>query len=165
MGEVDHVRFHGNASYDRLDHSTQLTLSVFCTLTWLHKYTDMPTLDASLIDEMLCVHFDGVWETAGPIFLDLLTLAESWLDRPDEYHTTQVMTMLMAFRSIATTIHCHPSDNVALAQRYEHIASRLVAWFEARADAQAAKRSEWEMFAKMARRLTNWEGDNPDWAS
>ncbi len=109
---------------------------------------------------MLSVHFDGVWETLVPILSELLNSAESWLDRKDEYHTTEVMTMLVAFRSVASAFECDPAENDLLAQRYENLASRLVEWFESRALVQKEKQKEWEMFANLARRLINWRNGN-----
>lgn len=120
-------------------------------------------MDTHLIDRMLSVHFDGVWDTLVPILSEFLDSAEAWLDREDEYHTTQVMTILVSFRSVAATFGCDPAENDFLALRYEKAVFRLVKWFESSAQTQEEKRKEWEMFAELARRLKNWESADPDY--
>ena len=81
---------------------------------------------------VLSLDFDGAWETLIPMLSRILESAESLLSRSDEYHTTQVMTLLVAFRSLTETFDCKPSENTLLADRYNKIAVQMLRWFEHR---------------------------------
>lgn len=114
-------------------------------------------MSIKLAKNILSVDFDGTWETLVSILSKLLDEGEEWISRQDEHHTTQVLTILVSFRSVAETFGCVPSENPLLADRYYLIANWLLKWFEAKmSNSSSSAANEWNSLVEITKNLLVW---------
>jgi hypothetical protein len=70
----------------------------------------------------------------------------------DDYHTTGVLTILTAFRSVCEKFDCDLSEHPRLKLKYEDLCHRLLRWFEDR-DSKGDEKAAlyWQKLASLTR--------------
>lgn len=107
-------------------------------------------MNDSIVEQLHQIDFDTTSNTLIPVLDGMLDSAESWMG--DDYHTTGVLTILTAFRSVCEKFDCDLSEHPQLKLKYDDLCQRLLRWFEHRDSKGDAKTALcWQKLAALTR--------------